>query len=129
MSAWTRVSWDELARYADGEHPGDHPWPPGDNPDQRVYSYPLGCQHHVFSVLKYGPGASLAHHRHDHAEEIYVLISGGSRIRIGDEILDAKPLDAFRVPPELYRSVFNHTDQDAYWLVIGAPADEFGYLK
>lgn len=129
MSGWTKVSWDALSQFPQGAHPADHPWPAGGSPDQRVYSHPLGCEHHVFSVLRYPPGSSLEHHHHDHAEEIYVLLSGGGRMLIGDDTVDANPLDAFRVPPELDRSVFNQTDADAYWLVIGAPADEFDYLK
>jgi hypothetical protein len=58
-----------------------------------------------------------------------VLIRGRCKIRLGDDVVDAKELDAFRVPPEVYRSVYNDTGEDAWWLVIGAPADEFGYLK
>ncbi len=129
MSAWSKVSWDELPPYPQEEYPPDHPWPPGGKPDQRVYSHRLGCEHHVFSILRYPPGASLEHHRHDHAEEIYVLLSGGGQMLIDDEVVDAKPLDGFRIPPEPYRSVYNNTGEDAYWLVIGAPADEFHYLK
>jgi quercetin dioxygenase-like cupin family protein len=129
MSGWSRTSWDKLSTFPIDEYPADHPWPPGTPPDLRVYSYPLGCEHHVFSISRYRPGDSIEHHRHEIAEEIYVLMSGAGRIRIDDEVVDAKPLDAFRVPPEALRSVVNHTDEDAWWLVIGAPADEFGYLK
>ena len=58
MSAWSKVSWDELPPYPQEEYPPDHPWPPGGKPDQRVYSHRLGCEHHVFSILRYPPGAA-----------------------------------------------------------------------
>ena len=43
-------------------------------------------------------------HRHDQAEEVYVVIAGGGRMKVGDDVLDLRPLDAIRVAPELVRS-------------------------
>jgi mannose-6-phosphate isomerase-like protein (cupin superfamily) len=129
VSEWTQVRWEDLPSYPMEEAPADHPWPSETAPDLRVYSAPLKCEHHVFTVSRYAPGDSIEHHRHEIAEEIYVLLSGGGQIRIGDDVIEASPLDAFRVPAELLRSVYNHTEQEAVWLVIGAPEDEFGYLS
>jgi mannose-6-phosphate isomerase-like protein (cupin superfamily) len=44
-------------------------------------------------------------HRHDQAEEIYVVISGSGRIKLDDDIVDLSKLDAVRVAPEVTRNL------------------------
>ena len=55
--------------------------------------------------------------------ELYVLIDGQGRVRVDDEVLTLRPLDALLVEPEHVRQLFNDTDSDALWLVVGAPRD------
>ena len=43
-------------------------------------------------------------HKHDNAEEVYVVLSGSGRIKLGDEIRDVGPLDAIRVAPQVARA-------------------------
>jgi uncharacterized cupin superfamily protein len=43
-------------------------------------------------------------HRHDVAEEVYVILSGSGRVKLDDEILDLQRLDAIRVSPPVIRS-------------------------
>lgn len=38
-------------------------------------------------------------HRHEHAEEVVVVLSGSGRVKIDDEIRDLAPLDAIRFAP------------------------------
>ena len=38
-------------------------------------------------------------HRHERAEEVYVVMSGSGRMKIDDEIIELEPLDAVRVTP------------------------------
>jgi uncharacterized cupin superfamily protein len=42
-------------------------------------------------------------HRHHQAEELHVVIAGGGRVRLDDEIRDIEPLDAIRIAPEVAR--------------------------
>jgi mannose-6-phosphate isomerase-like protein (cupin superfamily) len=42
-------------------------------------------------------------HRHGQQEEIYVVLGGGGRAKLEDEIVELKPLDALRVAPETTR--------------------------
>ena len=42
-------------------------------------------------------------HKHDEAEEIYVVIAGSGRMKLDDEIIEIGPLDAIRVAPEVIR--------------------------
>jgi quinol monooxygenase YgiN/mannose-6-phosphate isomerase-like protein (cupin superfamily) len=43
-------------------------------------------------------------HRHHRAEEVYVVLAGSGRIKIGDEIVDVSARDAIRVAPDLTRA-------------------------
>ena len=42
-------------------------------------------------------------HRHEKAEEIYVVLAGAGRVKLDDEIVEVKPLDAIRVAPGVTR--------------------------
>lgn len=122
---YTHVSWEQLKDHDLAPLPEDHPWPMRKNLALRVYSVPLECEHLAFSIGHLKPGQSVGHHRHEKAEEVYVLIKGRSQIRIGEEVIEAKAHDAFRVPAPVYRSVYNHTNEDCWWIFIGAPIDEY----
>ncbi len=43
-------------------------------------------------------------HRHDQAEEIYLVLSGSGRVKLDDEVVEVKRLDAIRVSPETMRA-------------------------
>jgi uncharacterized cupin superfamily protein len=70
------------------------------------------------------PGKASTQHRHFSQEELYVLLEGTGRVRIGDEVLTLEPLDAMLVEPETTRQLFNDTEADQLWLVVGAPREE-----
>jgi mannose-6-phosphate isomerase-like protein (cupin superfamily) len=42
-------------------------------------------------------------HRHDDAEEIYVVLSGAGRVKLDDEIVELTERDAIRVAPGITR--------------------------
>jgi mannose-6-phosphate isomerase-like protein (cupin superfamily) len=56
-----------------------------------------------YHVVKPGKRQGFAH-RHDQAEEIYVVISGSGQVKIDDEITDIGPLDAIRIAPTAARA-------------------------
>jgi mannose-6-phosphate isomerase-like protein (cupin superfamily) len=43
-------------------------------------------------------------HRHNEAEEVYVVISGHGRIKLDDEVREIGPMDAVRVSPPIARA-------------------------
>ncbi|MBB4664917.1 cupin domain-containing protein [Conexibacter arvalis] len=69
------------------------------------------------------PGQASTRHRHDQQHELYVVLEGTGRIRVGDDLLTLEPLSALLVEPRTLRQIFNDTDADALWLVAGAPAE------
>lgn len=42
-------------------------------------------------------------HKHENAEEVYVVIGGFGRLKLDDEIIEVERLDAIRVSPEVVR--------------------------
>ena len=69
------------------------------------------------------PGQASTKHRHSNEHELYVLLEGEGRVRVDDEVLTLAPLSALLVEPEHVRQLFNDTDADALWLVVGAPRE------
>jgi mannose-6-phosphate isomerase-like protein (cupin superfamily) len=61
-------------------------------------------------------------HRHEHQEEVYVILSGGGRVSLGDEVLDVRPWDAVRVAPGTVRA-FEAGPEGLELLAFGAHTD------
>ena len=64
-------------------------------------------------------------HKHVRAEEFYFVVVGVGRMRIGEETLTVPQYAAVLVGPSTLRQVFNDTDSDVLWLIVGAPEAEF----
>jgi mannose-6-phosphate isomerase-like protein (cupin superfamily) len=43
-------------------------------------------------------------HKHDRAEEVYVVVAGSGRVKLDDEVVELQALDAIRVAPEVTRA-------------------------
>jgi quercetin dioxygenase-like cupin family protein len=69
------------------------------------------------------PGQTLTRHRHRRQTELYLLLEGTGRMRIGEDLVTLEPLSVLVVEPRTVRQVFNDTDADALWLVCGAPPE------
>ena len=70
------------------------------------------------------PGQASTRHRHREQEELYVLLDGTGRVRIdGEELLTLAPMDTLLVEPGSVRQLFNDTEADQLWLVVGAPPE------
>ena len=62
--------------------------------------------------------------RHPKMEAFYFVVEGVGRIPIGDQTLSVPKHGGLLVGPELLRQVFNDTESDVLWLIIGAPEKE-----
>lgn len=76
-----------------------------------------------FSYQRMAPNVrSSFGHRHEKQEELYVIVGGGGRAKIGDAIVDLQRWDAVRVPATEQRA-FEAGDDGLELLAYGAPYD------
>ena len=54
------------------------------------------------------------------------MLEGVGRLRVGDETLTVPKYGGVLVGPEQLRQVFNDTDAEVLWLIVGAP-EETGF--
>lgn len=64
-------------------------------------------------------------HRHENAEEINVVISGGGRVKLDDEIQEIRALDAIRVAPNVTRQ-FEAGPEGMTYVVFGPHHEQDG---
>ena len=113
----------------DGFHlitPGDLHWRPSNlmkipNADflERTGSELLGAR-----LWRLPPGSANTLHRHVRAEEFYFVVEGTGRMRVADQTLTIPTRGGALVGPTLLRQIFNDTDRDTLWLIVGAPEAE-----
>ncbi len=77
----------------------------GEVQEARFAQRDLGAEDTGLSLHRVKPGRRQGFaHRHEQAEEVYVVLSGSGRMKVGDDVLDVGALDAIRVAPSLVRS-------------------------
>jgi mannose-6-phosphate isomerase-like protein (cupin superfamily) len=77
-----------------------------------------------FSYQKMQPGFRQPFgHVHTEQEEVYVVLEGGGRVKMEDEIVELKQWDALRVPPGVTRAFEAGDGGMAYIAIGGAPQD------
>lgn len=59
-------------------------------------------------------------HTHSDQEEIYVVLSGGARVKVDDDVVELGPMDAIRIPPGAAHGMEAGPD-GAELLAFGAP--------
>jgi quercetin dioxygenase-like cupin family protein len=75
-------------------------------------------------LWRLAPGQASTKHRHRTQEELYLLLEGTGRVRIDeDEALTLAPLDSLLVEPGSARQLFNDTEADQLWFIVGAPPE------
>ena len=91
------------------------------NLEARMARVALGLENSGVTYLRIAPGFRIPFaHRQKQQEEVYVLVNGGGRIKIEDEVRELKQWDAVRLHKDTMRS-FEAGDDGAEFIVIGAP--------
>ena len=67
-------------------------------------------------------------HKHIRSEEFYFVLEGTGRMRVGDETLTVPKYGGVLVAPDQLRQVFNDTDDEVLWFIVGAP-EELEFLQ
>jgi mannose-6-phosphate isomerase-like protein (cupin superfamily) len=63
-------------------------------------------------------------HRHGSQEEVYLVLDGGGRVKVEDEILELVRWDALRVPPGTTRQFESGNDGLELLVIGGTPAGD-----
>jgi mannose-6-phosphate isomerase-like protein (cupin superfamily) len=69
------------------------------------------------------PKSASTVHKHVRQEEFYFVLEGVGRMRVGDETLTVPKYGGVLVGPAQLRQVFNDTDAEVLWLIVGAPEE------
>jgi mannose-6-phosphate isomerase-like protein (cupin superfamily) len=75
----------------------------------------------AFHVIHPGRRQGFAH-RHENAEEIYVVLAGTGRVKLDDDTVEVAPLDAVRVAPAVTRAF--EAGPDGMELIVFGPRHE-----
>jgi uncharacterized cupin superfamily protein len=81
----------------------------------------LGAENAGLTYFRLAPGFRVPFgHVHSGQEEIYVVVSGGGRIKLDDDVVELREWDAVRIPAGVWRNVEAGPDGLVY-LAYGAP--------
>jgi uncharacterized cupin superfamily protein len=65
----------------------------------------LDCERIGLALEAVKPGQRQAFgHRHEEDEEVYVILEGSGKMRLGDDEVEVAPMDAIRVAPGVMRA-------------------------
>src|SRR5215468_1581677 len=85
---------------------------------ERTRSQALGAR-----LWRLPPKSANTLHKHIRAEEFYFVLEGVGRLRVGDATLTVPKHGGVLVGPTQLRQVFNDTDTEVLWLIVGAPEE------
>ena len=87
----------------------------------RLATQALGLERSGLSFQRVPPGTRFPYgHTHREQEEVYVVVRGGGRMKLDDEVVEVGTWDAVRVPPGTWRG-YEAGPEGLELLVIGAP--------
>jgi mannose-6-phosphate isomerase-like protein (cupin superfamily) len=87
----------------------------------RVARSPLELSNSAVSYMRLEPNFRLPFgHTHNEQEELYVLVSGNARLKLGEEVIDLQPFDAVRIPKDTMRNL-EGGPEGAEVILFGAP--------
>ncbi len=100
----------------------------GELQEARFARKDLEAEHTGVSHYRVKPGKRQGFaHKHENAEEVYVVLSGSGRVKLDDEVLEIEPLDAIRVAPGVVRQ-FEAGSAGLELLAVGPHHDGDGEL-
>ena len=89
----------------------------------------LGAETLGARLWRLRPGEFSTRHRHFQTHELYLVLEGEGRMRVGEDSLVLPRLSAVLVSPDEPRQLFNDGEHEALWLVVGAPAEPANTLE
>src|SRR5438445_11590434 len=89
------------------------------------YTDASGAEEVAFTFRRMPPGTGgkgSYGHRHKDQEELYFVVSGTLKFKLGDEVVEVGPHTAIRVSSEVFRSVHNDGPDDAELIICAKRA-------
>jgi len=80
-------------------------------------------------MWRLAPGQASTRHRHERQAELYVLLEGTGRMHVDEDVLTLASGSSVWIEADMVRQVFNDTDADALWLVVGTPPEAANTLE
>ena len=97
----------------------------GDHLETRFARKAMGLEQFGFSYQRFQPSFRQPFgHTHSEQEEVYVVLEGGGRVKVEDEIVDLQQWDAIRVPPGRMRQFESGESGMALLVMGGAPSGD-----
>jgi mannose-6-phosphate isomerase-like protein (cupin superfamily) len=100
--------------------------PKFDMPDEmeaRFARRPIGGETLGLSLMRLAPGFRIPFgHKHESQEEVYVVVRGSGRVKVGDEVVELAEWDAIRFGKDVMRQVEAGPDGIEY-VAFGAGTD------
>lgn len=118
MSTYTIVTRDEAPDFM-AQYPGYG--------EMRFFTGPLGTDQVAFTfrTMPVGTGGKGSYgHRHKSQEEIYFVVSGRLKFKLGDEVIEVGPHTAVKIPADVYRSVHNDGPEEAELVICSVKVDD-----
>jgi mannose-6-phosphate isomerase-like protein (cupin superfamily) len=87
----------------------------------RAATAALGLEESGLSYQRVPPGYRFPYgHTHQRQEEVYVVVRGGGRMKVDEDIIELREWDAVRVPPGAWRG-YEAGPEGLEILVVAAP--------
>jgi len=88
-----------------------------------------GSQHLGGRLWRLPPYSANTWHKHVDSWELYFLLEGAGRMRVGQRTISVPKHGSVLVAPHMLRQVFNDTPTDALWLIVAAPQEDQSLIK
>ena len=96
--------------------------------DQQFVSLrrPLGVTTFGINQIALKPGQRLRIHRHQHQEEVYLVLEGRLTVAFEDEHAELGPGELLRVAPRIRRQLLNRSHERVIVIALGGDGDHQG---
>lgn len=87
---------------------------------------PLGVTTFGINQIALGPGQRLRIHRHQHQEEVYLVLEGRLTVAFQEELAELGPGELLRVAPSVRRQLLNRSRERVVLIALGGDGEHQG---
>ncbi len=83
-----------------------------------------GTQNLGARLWRFPPMSAGTLHKHISTEEFYFVLNGIGKIRVDGKTITVAQHGGVHVMPDQIRQVFNDTEEEVLWMIVGGPENE-----